>query len=53
MDPAGLDVGEAFGELGIDDPPLFRRVFVVPGRELRTNADDPAGDLRIQSPARS
>lgn len=44
MDPAGLDVGEAFGELGIDDAVLLWRVFVVRGRELRTDADDAAHD---------
>ncbi len=29
MDPAGLDVGQAFSELGIDDAALLGRVLVV------------------------
>jgi hypothetical protein len=40
MDPAGLDVGESLGELGIDDAALGGCVFVVRSRELRPDADD-------------
>lgn len=47
MDPARLDVGQAFGELGIDDAALLGRVLAVRGRELRTDADHAAGDLEF------
>ena len=47
MDPAGLAVGEAFGELGIYDAALLGRVFGVRSRELRKDADDAAHDLEF------
>ena len=47
MDAAGLDVSQTFGELGIDDAALLGRVLVVRGRELRTDADHAAGDLKL------
>ena len=40
MDAAGLDVGEAFGELGIDDAALLGRVLVVRSRKFGIDADD-------------
>jgi len=45
MGPACLNVGQAFGELGIDDAALLGRVFVIRGRELRTEADEPPTTL--------
>jgi hypothetical protein len=44
MDPTGLDIGETFGELGIYDAALLGRVFVVCEGDLRTDANDAAGD---------
>ena len=46
MDAARLDVSQAFGDLGIDDSALLGSVLVVRGRELRTDANHAAGDLK-------
>jgi hypothetical protein len=40
---SGFYVGQALGELGIDDAALRGRVFLVGVRQLRTDADDAAG----------
>lgn len=45
VDPAGFDVGQAFGELGIDDSSLIRGGFVVCGQKLRMELITPPETL--------
>src|SRR5271169_4403111 len=47
MDPAGLNVGQAFSELRIDDAALLGCIYVVRGPELGTDADDAVHDLEF------
>src|SRR6266404_702091 len=43
----GFDIGQAFGEPGIDDAPLLGRVFVICGWQLWNDVDHTAGDLEF------
>jgi len=45
---ASLDVGQSFGQLGVDDAALLGSVFVVCGGELWKNGNHAAGRLELQ-----
>src|ERR1035438_1606432 len=47
VDIAGVDFGQTFGKLSIDDAALLRRVLVVRSGKFGIDADHTAGDLEF------
>ncbi len=46
--PAGLDVGQAFGELCVNDLALPWRVFIIRRGQFGNDRDHPAGHPKLQ-----